>query len=206
MQDTEHETSIGAKLAQEAGASLESIFSVVERQGQEIESINLMATQQLRSSNTVVQIMHSVSDSTQRSSLSTREAAQNMERLARLAEQLLASVEAFKLRDNLNYYAPANVTITPEEQQDNFLTVSGVFRTVTATAQSADQGRNSSALPPGSTPGPFSSTPYPGYAPYEERYQQGNGNGIGNAYTGNGNGNGSQAWQRPRPPVPPEWQ
>src|ERR1700694_5394451 len=149
MQDTEHETSIGAQLAQEAGSALESIFSVVERQGREIESINQMATQQLQSSTTIVQIMHGVSDSTQRSSHSTRDAAQNMERLARLAEQLLASVEAFKLRENLNYYAPANITVTQQEQQDNYLTVSGVFRTVTATAQSSDQSRNRNALPPG---------------------------------------------------------
>ncbi len=190
MQDTEHETSIGAKLAQEAGSALESIFSVVERQGREIESINQMATQQLQSSNTIVQIMHGVSDSTQRSSHSTRDAAQNMERLARLAEQLLASVEAFKLRDNLNYYAPANITVTPQEQQDNYLTVSGVFRTVTATAQSSDQSRNRNALPPGN---PAAYPPYP-------HYQQNNGNGNGNGF------NGSQGWQQQRPPVPPEWQ
>ena len=188
MQDTEHETSIGAKLAQEAGSALESIFSVVERQGREIESINQMATQQLQSSNTVVQIMHGVSDSTQRSSHSTRDAAQNMERLARLAEQLLASVEAFKLRDNLNYYAPANITVTPQEQPDNYLSVSGVFRTVTATAQSSDPMRNRNALPPGNPAA---------YPPYQQN------NGYGN---GNGNGfNGSQGWQQ-RTPVPPEWQ
>jgi len=187
MQDTEHETSIGAKLAQEAGTALESIFSVVERQGREIESINQMATQQLQSSNTIVQIMHGVSDSTQRSSHSTRDAAQNMERLARLAEQLLASVEAFKLRDNLNYYAPANITVTPQDQQENYLTVSGVFRTVTATAQSSDQSRNRNALPPGNSSS---------YVPYQQgNYQQNNGNGF----------NGSQGHQQ-RPPVPPEWQ
>jgi hypothetical protein len=190
MQDTEHETSIGAKLAQEAGSALESIFSVVERQGREIETINQMATQQLQSSNTIVQIMHGVSDSTQRSSHSTRDAAQNMERLARLAEQLLASVEAFKLRDNLNYYAPANITVTPQEQQDNYLTVSGVFRTVTATAQSSDQSRNRNALPPGNP------AAYPPYPPYQQNSGNGNGNGF----------NGSQGWQQQRPPVPPEWQ
>ncbi len=195
MQDTEHETSIGAKLAQEAGSALELIFSVVERQGREIESINQMATQQLSSSNTVVQIMHGVSDSTQRSSHSTRDAAQNMERLARLAEQLLASVEAFKLRDNLNYYAPANITVTPQEQPDNYLTVSGVFRTVTATAQSSDLMRNRNALPPGNP------SAYPPYPPYQQNNGRGNGNG-----NGNGNGiNSPQGWQQ-RTPVPPEWQ
>src|SRR6185312_12152164 len=136
MRDTERETSTGARLAQEAGVSLESIFSVVERQAREIEIINQMATQQLQSSGAVVQIMQGVSEATQQSSASTRDAAQNMERLARLAEQLLASVEAFKLRDNQNYFAPtSNVTITPENEQDNQFTVSGVFRTITASAQ-----------------------------------------------------------------------
>ncbi len=211
MQDTEHETSIGAQLAQEAGSALESIFSVVERQGREIESINQMATQQLQSSNTIVQIMHGVSDSTQRSSHSTRDAAQNMERLARLAEQLLASVEAFKLRDNLNYYAPANITVTPQEQQDNYLTVSGVFRTVTATAQSSDQNRNRNALPPGN---PAAYPPYPPYPPYQQGNGRGNGNGNGNSGNGFNNSQGRQQqrppvppdWQQQRPPVPPDWQ
>jgi methyl-accepting chemotaxis protein len=144
MQDTERETSADVKLAEEAGTSLDSIYSVVERQAREIETINQMVTQQLQSSNTVVHIMQTVSGSTQRSSASTREAAQKMERLARLAEQLLASVEAFKLRDNLNYsYAPAGISVAPQDQQDNYLTVSGVFRAVTATpvvAQPASSG------------------------------------------------------------------
>ncbi|HEV2581705.1 MAG TPA: methyl-accepting chemotaxis protein, partial [Ktedonobacteraceae bacterium] len=123
MQDTERETSSGAKLAEEAGSSLFSIFSVVDRQGQEIEVINQVAARQLQSSNTVVQIMQGVSEATQQSSSSTREAAQNMERLARLAEQLLSSVEAFKLRDNVDYYPPSNVTVMPEDDADNYMTV-----------------------------------------------------------------------------------
>ena len=198
MQDTERETSAGAHLAQEAGSALESIYSVVERQGREIENINQMATQQLQSSNTVVQIMQGVSNSTQQSSMSTREAAQNMERLARLAEQLLASVEAFKLRDNLNYYAPANITITPESEREGFLSVSGVFRTVTATAQSSDMNRyvNNNALPPGppseAVPA-FAPAQYQQYPQYQQQYQQGNGF------------NGAQGQGRPQYP-PPEWQ
>src|SRR5712691_143465 len=141
MRDTERETSAGSQLAQEAGTSLESIFGVVERQASEIEAINRMAAQQLQSSSAVVQIMQAVSDSTQNSSTSTRDAAENMERLSRLAEQLLASVEAFKLRENLNYYAPlGNMAITPEQEYQNQLTVSGAFRTITASAQPSNAG------------------------------------------------------------------
>src|SRR5205809_2303444 len=135
MRDTERETSTGSQLAQEAGTSLESIFGVVERQASEIEAINRMAAHQLQSSSAVVQIMQTVSDSTQQSSASTRDVAQNMERVARLAEQLLASVEAFKLRENLNYYAPmGNVPIAPEVDYQNQLSLSGAFRTVTSSA------------------------------------------------------------------------
>jgi methyl-accepting chemotaxis protein len=170
MRDTERETSSGAKLAREAGTALESIFSVVERQAREIEVINHMAMQQLQSSSSIVQIMQGVSDSTQQSSASTREASQNMERLARLAEQLLASVEAFKLRENSAYYDPtSNITLTPAEETNNQLTVSGVFRTVTGAAQPQPLGTGTyNALAPvGSNASfsPYSPAPYPQYQP-----------------------------------------
>jgi methyl-accepting chemotaxis protein len=191
MRDTERETSTGSKLAQEAGVALESIFSVVERQAHEIEIINQMATQQLQSSGAVVQIMQGVSESTQQSSASTRDAAQNMERLARLAEQLLASVEAFKLRESQSYFAPtSNVTITPENEPDNPLSVSGVFRTITASAQPSGAALAGApmynALAP-ATPGPgapvpspfspYSLAPAPYQQPYQPPYQQTNGQG-----------------------------
>ena len=167
MQDTERETSAGSALAQEAGTSLASIFGVVERQASEIETINRMATQQLQSSSSVVHIMQVVSDSTDRSSASTRDVAQNMERVARLAEQLLASVEAFKLRENLNYYAPmGNVPIAPEVDYQNQLSLSGAFRTITSSAYSSPS--NNVLAPARTTTGPFS--PYP-----RTRNQQGNG-------------------------------
>ncbi len=141
MRDTERETASGAKLAEEAGTSLESIFTVIERQAREIDVINQMAMQQQQSSNNVVQIMQGVSESTQDSSSSTREAAQNMERIARLAEQLLASVEAFKLREGLNYFTPNAGENRLEEE--GVLTMSGAFRTVTATVQPVSNGNNS---------------------------------------------------------------
>ncbi len=207
MQDTERETSIGSTVAEETGAALGSIFSVVDRQAQGIEVINKMAAQQLQSSSTVAQIMHYVSDSTQQSSASTREAAQHMERLTLLAEQLLSSVETFKLRDNQEYYSMnPGVTVSQEPTPQQQFSISGVFRTITATPQSREaasynneygngngNANNNDSFPSPNTPGPF--TPYPP-APYQ---QQGwgaepanprtNGNGNG---SGNGNGNGQQ--------------
>lgn len=187
MRDTERETSTGARLAQEAGLALESIFSVVERQAREIEIINQMATQQLQSSSAVVQIMQGASESTQQSSASTRDAAQNMERLARLAEQLLASVEAFKLRESQSYFAPtSNVTITPEDEANNSLSISGAFRTITASAQPsraafAGAPRHNALAPATRRPAAPMPSPFSPYslppAPYQQPYPQTNGQG-----------------------------
>ena len=170
MQDTERETSTGASVAAETGTALGSIFSVVERQAHEIEIINKMAAQQLQSSSTVAQIMHGVSDATQQSSVSTREAAQNMERLTLLAEQLLASVETFKLREGMNYYSVTpSVTVTPEHDQQQ-LSISGTFRSITAAAQSREangygNGNGNDNFAPSGVPIPY--TPYPP-APYQQ--------------------------------------
>ncbi|HLJ34334.1 MAG TPA: methyl-accepting chemotaxis protein, partial [Ktedonobacteraceae bacterium] len=164
MQDTERETSAGSKLTEEAGVALESIFTAVEYQAHEIETINKAATQQLQSSSAIVQIMHGISESTHQSSMSTRDASQNMERLARLVEQLRSSVEAFKLRENQGYYVPSsNVNIAPDEEQDSQLTVSGIFRTVSATSLPANQsqGTQQPALPQGRS---SSTDPFP-YSP-----------------------------------------
>ncbi|MGB8344449.1 MAG: methyl-accepting chemotaxis protein [Ktedonobacteraceae bacterium] len=168
MQDTERETSTGASVAAETGTALGSIFSVVERQAHEIEIINKMTAQQLQSSGTVAQIMHGVSDATEQSSSSTREAAQNMERLTLLAEQLLASVETFKLRESMNYYSVTpSVTVTPEHEQQQ-LSISGTFRTITAAAQSREAngyGDGNDNFAPSGVPIPY--TPYPS-APYQQ--------------------------------------
>lgn len=132
MRDTERETSTGARLTQEAGIALESIFAAVEHQAHEIEAINQVALNQLNSSSAVVQIMHEVSASTQQSGLNTREASQSMERLTRLVERLRSSVEAFKMRENQDYLRHKKGE--SDEEADEPLSFSGIFRTVSATA------------------------------------------------------------------------
>lgn len=215
MRDTERETSAGAQLAEEVGTSLESIFSVIERQAREIEVINQMAMQQQQSSGEVVQIMQGVSESTQASTNSTRDAAQNMERVARLAEQLLASVEAFKLRESLNYLAPNGAaSARANENHNGLLTPVSPFRTVTSTAQPISNGNfyNGAASPVNSeemfAPFPqFATTPYTQGNGQQMFLTQGNhdeqiafpppGNDQHLFSTpGNGNGNG----QHPFPP------
>lgn len=132
MYDTQRETAVGAQLAREVGDALGSIFSAVENQAHAIEHISRIGQQQLQSSSAVVQIMHGVSESTQQSSLNTREASQNMERLARLVEQLRASVEAFKLLEKPVQAIP---DATAGDDPDTPLTISRMMRTVSSTAR-----------------------------------------------------------------------
>ena len=167
MQDTEHETSAGSQLTEQAGTALESIFSAVEYQAREIENINQVTVQQLQTSGAIVQIMRSISNSTQQSTMSTRTASQNTERLARLVEQLRASTEAFKLREeNVNTYTPSSNVNVFEESQDNPLSISGIFRTVSASALVPGVGaggrwqpQQQQALPPARSSETYASYP-----------------------------------------------
>ncbi len=144
MKDTENETTAGTKLAHEVGQALESIFSVVEHQASEIEAINQVAVQQLQSSTTVAQIMQSVSNSTQQSSINTHDAAQLMEHLSRLAGQLLTSVEVFKLREDNTRY-----TVTEASPNQDQIAFNGQFPSIPVSAQSGNRrgGPTSDQLP-----------------------------------------------------------
>jgi hypothetical protein len=86
-------------LSNEAGEALSSIFGVVAQQVTEVDDITNMLEQQLSTSHSVAHVMQTVMASTRQSNDSTRAAARDMERVAMLAEQLLASVGAFKLPD-----------------------------------------------------------------------------------------------------------
>jgi methyl-accepting chemotaxis protein len=187
MQDTERETSTGARLTQNAGTALESIFTAVERQAQEIEGITSVTRQQLETSSAIVQIMHSVSNTTQQSTVSTRDTSQSTERLARLVEQLRASVEAFKLPEDQRYIGQvANVNVIPESLAEEPLSISGGYRTVTA-YQPANRMPGANMLPPGR----------PDVAPFAF-YPM-----VPNA-DGNGEGGWSDNRQRQQPGQPPQ--
>lgn len=162
MQDTKHETSVGAKLTQEASTTLTSIFSAIERQAGEIATINSMTTQQLQSSSAIVQVMRGVSTSTQQSGDSTHQASQNMERLARLVEQLRASVEAFKLREDMNFYQAATAgTLNPAEKVNGYTMTSTALRTVSGVAQPLGAGMPNTVTPTGFTaPASYPTAPY----------------------------------------------
>ena len=60
--------------------------------------ISTMVRDLLQSSGNATKLIQEVSQSTRQGSSSTRVVAQNMEYLAGLAKQLLASIETFKIR------------------------------------------------------------------------------------------------------------
>jgi methyl-accepting chemotaxis protein len=99
MRETKLETATGERLAQEVSNTLELMFTAIERQASEIEVTNQVARQQRQASMRVAEIMQMVADSTRQSSVITRNVTQQIEELAQLAGQLLASVEVFKLRE-----------------------------------------------------------------------------------------------------------
>ncbi len=101
MSNTQRETAASTGVVQNTGNSLEKIFVLVEQQAREVETINTMVRNLLQSSDYVAQIMQGVSQSTRQSGSSTLVVSQNMEHLARLAKQLLASVEAFKIKGDV---------------------------------------------------------------------------------------------------------
>jgi methyl-accepting chemotaxis protein len=135
IKDAEQETAMGLRLTRVTGVALEAVFAASDHQSREIENINQIAMQQLKSCSSIIQTMKEVTESAQHNSQSTQEAAQHMERLGQLVEQLLASVAIFKLRDDLSYYLPKPIpsSIELEPIYENLPTVSGIFRRINVT-------------------------------------------------------------------------
>lgn len=171
MQDTQRETFTGARLTQEAGIALESLFAAVEHQAHEIEYMNQLANQQLQSTNHAVQIMQRTSETAHQNSYSTQDATQHMERLAHLVEQLRTSVEAFKLREGQQYQIPrSSMFMNINDEPEKPLTISGVFRTVSAPLQPSGQNiryqsTSGDSFPPPPPPPPVTANDYISYTP-----------------------------------------
>ena len=213
MHDTERETQVGSQLAHTVGTSLESIFGTVEQQAREVELISQVAMQQFQSSRSVAQIMTGVSHSTRQTGVTTHDASQNMERLARLAEQLRASVEAFKVNEESVWDSSLEKQgmLNGGRSNDSW-SLSNTFRTVTGSAETRRIG-NGNTPPPPSPEVEASRYPVPAALPVSIRQRAGqstprpnqepprwNGNGGNwNGNGGNGNGNGQRFAPTPSP-------
>src|SRR6266566_3219496 len=102
MEDSTQEVVKGSQLADEAGRSLNSIYSAVDRQAQMIESIARAANEQTTVSEAVAVAMGQISEITRQTNIGTQEAAGSVSYLAELSEQLRGSVSTFRLPDHGN--------------------------------------------------------------------------------------------------------
>ncbi|GAC1382684.1 MAG: hypothetical protein NVS4B7_04140 [Ktedonobacteraceae bacterium] len=102
MEDSTQEVVKGSQLADEAGNSLNRIYSAVERQAQMVENIARAANEQTTVSEAVAVAMGQISEITRQSNIGTQEAAGSVSYLAELSDQLRASVSTFRLPDQGN--------------------------------------------------------------------------------------------------------
>jgi twitching motility protein PilJ len=105
MESTTQEVVVGSELADQAGQALAEIEGVSNRLAELIQSISLASKQQARGSETLAQSMDEIAEVTQQTAAGTKQAAVSISTLAILADELRASVSAFKLpssngRDN----------------------------------------------------------------------------------------------------------
>ncbi len=82
MEDSTQEVVKGSQLADEAGRSLNSIYSAVERQAQMIESIARAANEQTTVSEAVAMAMGQISEITRQTNIGTQEAASSVSYLS----------------------------------------------------------------------------------------------------------------------------
>ena len=102
MEDSTQEVVKGSQLADEAGRSLNAIYSAVERQAQMIERIARAANDQTSVSEAVAVAMGQISDITRQTNIGTQEAASSVSYLAELSDQLRSSVSTFRLPERGN--------------------------------------------------------------------------------------------------------
>ena len=97
MEESTQQVVAGSRLADEAGRSLESIQTVVADLAELIGAISESAQQHAQTSSVVAASMTEVSSVTQQTTEGTQQTAERVSLLARAAEQLRASVSAFRL-------------------------------------------------------------------------------------------------------------
>src|SRR5437667_8333630 len=141
MEDSTQEVVKGSQLADEAGRSLNSIYSAVERQAQMIESIARAANEQTTVSEAVAVAMGQISEITRQTNIGTQEAAGSVSYLAELSEQLRASVSTFRLPDHGNEMVGAypDMTSVSELQVGNG---NQIFPPALGPAADSDWGQN----------------------------------------------------------------
>jgi methyl-accepting chemotaxis protein len=99
MEDSTQEVIEGSRLADEAGRALQRIYGAVDRQAQMINDIAHGANERRQVAETVAVAMGQIADVTRQTNATTQDTMTSVSYLAELAEQLRASVAAFRLPD-----------------------------------------------------------------------------------------------------------
>lgn len=100
MHHTEQETVQEARFIQDMGVALSGVFTSVERQAEEISTINQMATQHWQSANQIMRVMHHVVNTTKSHNSSIEMMAQHIQSLAQKVEVLRVAIVALKVRSD----------------------------------------------------------------------------------------------------------
>jgi methyl-accepting chemotaxis protein len=100
MESTTQEVVTGSSLATEAGQALTEIQEVSDQLAELIQSISMASKQQARGSEELAGSMSSIANVTQQTAIGTQQAAVSISNLAGLADNLRASVSAFRLPGN----------------------------------------------------------------------------------------------------------
>ncbi len=100
MDNSTREVVEGSRLADEAGANLAEIDAVVSRMAELVDEISNSSNEQAMTAGQIALTMQQVSEGTRTTTVSTREAAESVNRLAGLAERLRDSVATFQIGDD----------------------------------------------------------------------------------------------------------
>ena len=97
MEQGTHEVEVGYRMTVQAGESLKAIAEVSQRSAALAQDISEATQQQVRGAESVTQAMRSIQTVASETERGVLEARQTVEELARLAEELTASLARFKL-------------------------------------------------------------------------------------------------------------
>ncbi len=101
MEESTQEVIEGSRLADDAGRALQRIYSAVDRQAQMINDIAHGANERRQVAETVAEAMGQIAAVTRQTNDTTQDTMTAVSYLAELAEQLRASVAAFRLPEQL---------------------------------------------------------------------------------------------------------
>ncbi len=127
METTSQEAATGSELASGAGKRLQEIEVVSDRLSELINSISLSAKQQARGSETIARSMNEIAEVTQQTASGTKEATASIGNLAILADELRASVSAFKLTDEMVVDEESELAFDAESDDDADFSTEDMF-------------------------------------------------------------------------------